>query len=536
MASFDYPPLTPDPDPAPLSPTIPLNPPMVGEASPFDHVDGQNRDLILESIRSWVRHQLRAWTTAWQEYLVYWLQLVEDWLNGFITAADAYITEHAIAGYSFRVTATAIAATGTTDVTITTGLDAEHRPLVVGDLVVDSTVDGRFGAITVVIDGTHATVQPLGTLKGYAGFGWWTTSTTIAHSGTTAVVIPTNPTRGPQLDDLVVDASDSHAYGTISAITDATNVVVTYLGTLQGPQGIQGIPGPDGPQGDPGVVQAVVAGTNITVDATDPANPVVSSTGGSGVVETIVPGKGFTVDATDPANPILNVTSTTGFPIPFHAALPSSPAAGDVIYYFPLTQFLWFNGSAWKRFGTIQGVVAGAHVTVDNTDPLNPVVAVVDGDFAGWPIDPNLEITNLIDRYGVGVVGGTPGIDYYGVHVYDNHTDVYGEVVNVGAPIVRIGSDHSVAVAGGIEVNADLNGIVMVFNDGSGATLRAKIVIDQKGMRMVTGDGQTGYFGLPPHAFETTTPLAGFMYWNNVSNTVRVFDGTNWFDLNMTIV
>jgi hypothetical protein len=50
-----------------------------------------------------------------------------------------------------------------------------------------------------------------------------------------------------------------------------------------GPQGIQGEVGPagaTGPQGDPGVVQAIVAGTNVTVDSTDPANPIVSSVGG----------------------------------------------------------------------------------------------------------------------------------------------------------------------------------------------------------------------------------------------------------------
>jgi len=53
-----------------------------------------------------------------------------------------------------------------------------------------------------------------------------------------------------------------------------------------GPQGIQGVkgdkgdPGNTGAQGAPGVVQAVVAGTNVTVDSTDPARPVVSSIGG----------------------------------------------------------------------------------------------------------------------------------------------------------------------------------------------------------------------------------------------------------------
>lgn len=57
-------------------------------------------------------------------------------------------------------------------------------------------------------------------------------------------------------------------------------------------------------------VKSVVAGTNVTVDSTDPRNPIVSATGGggSGVVETIVPGDGIDVDDTDPANPIVSNT------------------------------------------------------------------------------------------------------------------------------------------------------------------------------------------------------------------------------------
>jgi hypothetical protein len=58
-----------------------------------------------------------------------------------------------------------------------------------------------------------------------------------------------------------------------------------------GPQGIQGETGPagadstvPGPAGD-GVVQSLVAGSNITIDATDPANPIINSTAsGSGDV------------------------------------------------------------------------------------------------------------------------------------------------------------------------------------------------------------------------------------------------------------
>lgn len=53
-------------------------------------------------------------------------------------------------------------------------------------------------------------------------------------------------------------------------------------------------------------VQSVVAGTNITIDNTDPQNPIISASGGgTGTVDTIVPGVGIDVDNTDPANPIV---------------------------------------------------------------------------------------------------------------------------------------------------------------------------------------------------------------------------------------
>jgi len=43
-----------------------------------------------------------------------------------------------------------------------------------------------------------------------------------------------------------------------------------------------GAKGDKGEQGDAGVVQSISAGTNVTVDASDPANPIVSSSGGGG--------------------------------------------------------------------------------------------------------------------------------------------------------------------------------------------------------------------------------------------------------------
>lgn len=49
-----------------------------------------------------------------------------------------------------------------------------------------------------------------------------------------------------------------------------------------GPPGTDGTNGTNGTNGADGVVQSIVQGTNIIVDNTDPANPIISATGGSG--------------------------------------------------------------------------------------------------------------------------------------------------------------------------------------------------------------------------------------------------------------
>ncbi len=93
MADLEYPPLPAGDNPAPLSPSIPLNPPMVGEASPFTPVSGENRDTILSSIRAWIRGPLLGWSTAWQTRLTAWLTGTTTWLNGWNSAISSYVTE-----------------------------------------------------------------------------------------------------------------------------------------------------------------------------------------------------------------------------------------------------------------------------------------------------------------------------------------------------------------------------------------------------------------------------------------------------------
>jgi hypothetical protein len=100
-----------------------------------------------------------------------------------------------------------------------------------------------------------------------------------------------------------------------------------------------------------GQVNAVVAGTNITVNNTDPANPVVSGVeliagtnitltdgdgsitiaasgggGGGGQVNTIVGGANITVNSTNPANPVVS-----GVPIYASGELPAAPSGNGIL-------------------------------------------------------------------------------------------------------------------------------------------------------------------------------------------------------------
>jgi len=84
---------------------------------------------------------------------------------------------------------------------------------------------------------------------------------------------------------------------------------------------ISNIIGPAGNNGADGVVQAIVAGTNITVDDTDPANPIISSGGGSGGG-----GEGILV------NGKIEVSVTSGnLTVALKTLADADPSAGDPV-------------------------------------------------------------------------------------------------------------------------------------------------------------------------------------------------------------
>src|SRR5690606_24397398 len=61
-------------------------------------------------------------------------------------------------------------------------------------------------------------------------------------------------------------------------------------------------------------IESIVAGSGIAINNSDPANPIVSATGGGGGggIDSIVAGNGINVDNTDPTNPVISVTGSAG--------------------------------------------------------------------------------------------------------------------------------------------------------------------------------------------------------------------------------
>jgi hypothetical protein len=279
-------------------------------------------------------------------------------------------------GHGWWTTVTAISATGTTPVVLTA--EAGRLPQV-GDFVSDQSSALRYGEVTAVTDATHVTVTPLGVLRGLAGFGWWSTVTPIAHSGTTDVVLSSGPDRLPQVNDLVVDETTSSAYGEITAVADATHVTVAYVNTLQGPPG-----------DTTGTVVSVVAGDGISVDATDPENPVVSATS-LGSVESVVAGRNVHVDSTDPANPVVAVgVDGARFILPSVGSFPVADGVPGILNATGYAPIIYDGSTTWKFITT--DVEASTGITITNPTPGKYVISVTGGAAVNSVTDNGLSI------------------------------------------------------------------------------------------------------------------------------------------------
>lgn len=133
--------------------------------------------------------------------------------------------------------------------------------------------------------------------------------------------------------------------------------------------------------GPGGGIESVVAGANVTVDDTDPVNPVVSADVGTSDLATLV-------DTTDPRlsdarTPTAHAsTHATGGTDPL---APASIGAANASHTHTVgdltatgtpdaTTFLRGDGAWTAPSGGVEAVVAGPGISVDVSDPLRPIV------------------------------------------------------------------------------------------------------------------------------------------------------------------
>jgi len=90
--------------------------------------------------------------------------------------------------------------------------------------------------------------------------------------------------------------------------------------------------------GGSGTVISIIPGTNITVDNTNPAHPIVSST----AIASITAGRNMVVDITDPLHPVISTTADDIIVVATYANLPT-PASQTGNFYWVSTS----TGSKW---------------------------------------------------------------------------------------------------------------------------------------------------------------------------------------------
>ncbi len=128
--------------------------------------------------------------------------------------------------------------------------------------------------------------------------------------------------------------------------------------------------GDDVPGG--GIVKTVVAGTNVSVDATDPENPIVSATGGGGEVTAAVPA-GSSYDITNETVVVFVVGEV--YAGPFTLNLPTKTNGAHVRIVGPIGDLILFDTDLASAFGEI---------TISGGDSCDPGFCVLVSDGVSW--------------------------------------------------------------------------------------------------------------------------------------------------------
>jgi hypothetical protein len=147
-----------------------------------------------------------------------------------------------------------------------------------------------------------------------------------------------------------------------------------------------------------GIVESVVAGSGISVDSSDPANPIVSMT--DPAVTTIVEGDGIRVDDSDPTGPIVSCADdlrttlvATGNTIEVAGLDGTNDGDYEGYFYLPINAAtgavkLQINGSDSDLYSSWVGQQGASTVALANRDTtaieLAGNTAAADLRIAGW--------------------------------------------------------------------------------------------------------------------------------------------------------
>lgn len=137
-------------------------------------------------------------------------------------------------------------------------------------------------------------------------------------------------------------------------------------------------------------IESVVAGTNVTIDDTDPLNPIINASGGGGGggLDSIVAGDNISVDNSDPDNPEVSADGTDLVYNSSNRTMYSSTGNSTVIPYASssagLIRFLRAPLSIQSITGTL---AAGSHtismytigVAADDYKQVNGILSTVNG-------------------------------------------------------------------------------------------------------------------------------------------------------------
>jgi hypothetical protein len=169
---------------------------------------------------------------------------------------------------------------------------------------------------------------------------------------------------GEAWQDLIAidDINTSITIGTVTTLPAGSPATVTNVGTPQDPVFDFGIP--QGIQGIQGNAATIAVGTVSTVDPGDPAAVTNVGTPNDAVFD-------FDIPQGEAATVAVGTVTTVGPLAPATVTNVGTPGAAVLNFEIP-------KGDD----GLVVSVVAGANITVDNTDPANPIVAAA-GNVSG---------------------------------------------------------------------------------------------------------------------------------------------------------